>query len=112
MAAGKSGCHTERWKIGMNEQIYNGTTFLGYANEAAAKIRKISQMISGMESPEDGSLLGDVDYSIYIMIQMYLAPITGKEIGSDELNDMAVKIMSAEKDGIDDILKRYCGVPT
>lgn len=84
----------------MEEKIY-----LEYANEAAKKIREINQILSGTESPEDGSLLGDVDYCIYAMIQIYLAPIVGKEVFCDELNNMATEIMFAEKDEIDGIIK-------
>lgn len=92
----------------MKEQTYKGKTFLEYAYEAAGKIRKINQVISGTEIPEDGSLLDDIDTGIYIMIQMYLAPLVGKEIGSDELNNMSVEIMSAKKNEIGSIIEKYC----
>ena len=97
--------------IGMIDQAYNGKTFLECANEAAVKIGKIHEVISGGNAiPESGSLLGDVYYCIADMIEIYLASITGKETGSDELHDMIVEIMFAGKDEIDCIVKGYCGV--
>lgn len=90
------------------EGKYKNQTYLHYANKAAVKIREISQCICGTSMPEEGSLLGDVD-CLYIMIQMHLAPIVGKEIGSDEMNDLAVEIMSASKDEISGIINKYCG---
>lgn len=95
----------------MEEQTYKGQAFLEYANEAAGKIRKINQEISGTEIPEERSLLDDIDTYIYIMIQMYLAPLVGKEIGSDELNDFTTEIMYAEKNEIESIIERYCKIP-
>lgn len=91
----------------MTEQ-YNGQTYLEYANRAAVKIREISKLVCGTSMPEEGSLLEEVDYCLYIMIQMYLAPIVEKRIESDELNNMAVELMSAEKDEISSIIKKYC----
>lgn len=83
--------------------------FLEYANEATKQIRKINKLICGTEMPEDGCLLGDAEYSIFIMIQIFLAPIVGKEVGVDELNDMATEIMSADKEDIGDFIRKYCG---
>lgn len=43
----------------MKEQTYKGQTFLEYANEAAGKIRKAHQILSGGEPiPDEHSLLG------------------------------------------------------
>lgn len=94
----------------MKEKTYKGQTFLEYANEAAGKIREINQIISGTDIPEDDSLLGELDTCIYIMIQMYLAPVVRKEMGSDEMNNMTCKIMSAEKGEIESIIKEYCKI--
>lgn len=94
----------------MKEQTYEGQTFLEYANEAAGKIREINRIISGTELPEDDSLLGELDTCIYIMIQMYLAPVVRKEMGSDEMNNMAVEIMSVGKDEIGSVIKKYCKI--
>lgn len=94
----------------MKEQTYKGQTFLEYAVEAAGKIREINQIISGTELPEDDSLLGELDTCLYIMIQMYLAPVVRKEMGSDEMNNMAIEIMSAGKDEVSRIITKYCKV--
>lgn len=94
----------------MKEQTYEGQTFLEYANEAAGKIREINRIISGTDLPEDDSLLGELDTCIYIMIQMYLAPVVRKEMGSDEMNNMAVEIMSVGKDEIGSVIKEYCKI--
>lgn len=94
----------------MKGQTYKGKGFLEYANEAAGKIREINRMVSGTEIPEDDSLLGELDTCIYIMIQMYLEPVVRKEMGSDEMNNLAVEIMSAGKDGIESIIMEYCKI--
>lgn len=88
------------------EEQYKGQIFLEHANRAAIKIREINRLISGTESPEEGSLLGDIDYSIYIMIQMHFTHLLEKEISGDELNNMTTEIMFAEKDEIESIIGR------
>ena len=93
--------------IGMGNQIQ---TYLGYANGAAEKIREINRIFGGSGWPEEGSLLGDVFFGIAGMVQIYLSPITGKEVDSDELNDITTEIMFAEKEGIADIARKYCGL--
>lgn len=99
-------------KIKMMEQ-YNKQTilvFLEYANEATAKISEINRLVCGTEMTEEGSLLGAVDNNIYFMIETLLAPIVKMEIGDDDLNDMAIKIMHAQKDKIGMIIKEYCDI--
>lgn len=85
-------------------------TYLRYANGAAEKIREINRIFGGSGWPEEGSLLGDVFFGIAGMVQIYLSPITGKEVDSDELNDITTEIMFAEKEGIADIARKYCGL--
>lgn len=90
---------------------YKGQTYLEYANEAATKIREIYHIFGGYgdtSSPEEGTLLGDVYACIGEMILLYLAPITGKEMHSDELNNMTVEIMHIKKEVIRDFIKKYC----
>lgn len=84
--------------------------FLEYANEATTKIREIYHIFGGYgeSSPEEGTLLGDAYACIWEMISLYLAPITGKELDSDELSDMTVEIMHIDKEGIGDFIKKYC----
>lgn len=102
-------------KIGgfeMKEQTYKGQTFLEYANEAATKIREIYHIFGGYgdeSSPEDG-LLGKVYDCVAEMISLYLAPITGKELNSDELNDITCEMMYINKEEIGDFIKKYCKV--
>ena len=91
----------------MLEQKYDGKTYLEYAREAVEKIRKVSQVICGSDMPESGSLLGDANYCIYIKIQIVMTSIVVKEIGDDDLNDLATQIMYAEESEIDSILKEY-----
>lgn len=89
---------------------YNRQTiliFLEYANEATAKISEINRLICGVEMPEEESLLGAIDDNIYFMIETLLSPIVKMEIGDDDLNDMAIKIMHAQKDEIGEIIKGY-----
>lgn len=92
---------------------YTGQTvlaFLEYANEATAKIREINRLICGTEMPEDGSLLGAVYNNIYLMVEIFLAPIVKMEIGNDNLNNMAVELMHAKKDEIGEIMKECCNI--
>lgn len=110
MAVGKSDCHTERGIIGMNGQAYNEQAFLEYANEAASKIREIYHIFGGYgdeSSPEDG-LLGKVYDCVAEMISLYLAPITGKEVDSDDLNDITCEAMHMDKEEIGNFVKKYC----
>lgn len=93
----------------MEKQTQERTAFLGYANEAAKGIREAGRLISGVECPENGSLLCGVYYCIADMVQVYLAPIVGKEMHSDELNDITTEILFAEKDETDSIIRKYCG---
>lgn len=93
----------------MNEQIYNEIMFLENAIEAAKKIREIYHIFGGYgdeSSPEDG-LLGNVYDCVAEMISIYLAPITGKEIHSDDLNDLTVEIMRMDKEGIRSFIEKY-----
>ena len=90
-------------KFKMNEQ-----KFLEYANESGRKIREIMRLICGSECMDDG-LLCDVFYRIGGMLEIYLSSITGKEIGSDELAGMAVKIMYAGEDEIEELINKVCG---
>ena len=93
----------------MAEQ-YKGQAFLEKANEAVTKIKEIYLVFGGYKGscPEEGTLLGDVYACIGEMISLYLAPITGKELHSDDLNDMTVEIMNADKEGINDVMEKYC----
>lgn len=84
--------------------------FFENANEAATKIRDIYHIFGGYgdeSSPEDG-LLGKVYNCVAEMISVYIAPIIGKELNSDELNDITYKIMHMDKEGIGDFIKKYC----
>ena len=97
----------------MKEQTYKGQTFLEYANEAATKIREIYHIFGGYgntSSPEEGTLLGDVYARIWDMISLYLVSITGKDLYSDEINDMTRDILSAGKNEIENIIKEYSKV--
>lgn len=84
--------------------------FLENANEAASKIREIYHIFGGYgdeSSPEDG-LLGKVYDCVAEMISLYLAPITGKEVNSDDLNDITCEIMHMDKNKIGNFVKKYC----
>lgn len=97
----------------MKEQTYDGQAFLENANEAATKIREIYHIFGGYgdkSSPEEGTLLGDVYARIWDMVSLYLVSITGKDLYSDEINDMTRDILSAEKNEIENIIKEYCKV--
>lgn len=94
----------------MNEQIYNEIMFFENAIEAAMKMREIYHIFGGYgntSSPEEGTLLGDVYACVAEMISIYLAPITGKEIHSDELNDITCEIMRMDKEGIRSFIEKY-----
>lgn len=92
----------------MKEQ-YKGQAFLEYANEAAGKIRKAHQILSGGEPiPEDGSLLCDVYYGIADMIQEYLITIGLGIADDDDFINMAMEITFCEKYEIESIIKEYC----
>ncbi len=83
--------------------------FLENAVEAATKIREIYHIFGGYgneSSPEDG-LLGDVYECVADMISSYIAPVTGKELNSDELNNITCKIMHMDKEGIGDFIRKY-----
>lgn len=84
--------------------------FLENANEAASKIREIYHIFGGYggkSSPEDG-LLGKVYDCVAEMISIYLEPITGKELHSDELIDITCEIMRMNNEGIRDFIEKYC----
>lgn len=42
------------------------------------------------------------------MISIYLEPITGRELHSDDLNDITWEVMHMDKEGIGDFIKKYC----
>lgn len=85
-------------------------TFLENAVEAATKIRKTNEIISGNNNiPEYGTLLGDTYYCIADMIEAYLLAIGMKVIEEDEFNNMISMIMFAEEDGISDVIEGYRG---
>lgn len=93
----------------MKEQAYDGQAFLENANEAARKIREIYHIFGGygeQSSPETG-LLGDVYDCVAEMISVYLAPITGKELNSDELNNITCEMMYINREEIGDFIKKY-----
>lgn len=95
------------------KEQYKGQAFLENANEAAGKIREIYHIFGGYgdtSSPE-GGLLGDVYECVADMISLYLAPITGMELNSDELNDITCKVMNMNKEGIGNFIKKYCNIP-
>lgn len=95
-------------KFKMKKQNMN-RVFLENANEAARKIREIYHIFGGYgdtSSPE-GGLLGDVYECVADMISSYIAPITGNELNSDELNDITCEIMHMDKEGIGSFIKKY-----
>ena len=59
-------------------------------------------------SPEDG-LLGELYVRVWDMVSLYLAPITGKELNSDELNDITYEVMYMDKERIGGFIKKYGG---
>lgn len=84
--------------------------FLENANEAASKIREIYHIFGGYgdtSSPEDG-LLGKVYDCVAEMISIYLEPVTGRELHSDDLNDITWEIMHMDKDDIGNFINKYC----
>ncbi len=84
--------------------------FLENAVEAATKIRKTNEIISGNNNiPEEGTLLGDTYYCIADMIKSYLLAIGMKVIEEDQFNNMITIIMFAEKEEINDIVIEYRG---
>lgn len=81
----------------MAEQ-YKGQIFLENAVEAATKIRKVNEVISGNNNiPETGTLLGDTYYHIWDMIHSYLLAIGLKVVEEGQFNNMIALIMFAEK---------------
>lgn len=97
----------------MKKQTNNEKAFLENANEAATKIREIYHIFGGYgktSSPEEGTLLGDVYARIWDMVSLYLVSITGKDLYSDEINDMTRDILSAGKNEIENIIKEYCKI--
>lgn len=83
--------------------------FLENAVEAATKIREIYHIFGGYgdeSSPEDG-LLGKVYDCVAEMISIYLEPIIGKVLNSDELNDITCEIMHMDKGEIGNFIKKY-----
>ena len=93
------------------DERYKGQIFLEHANEAATKIRKTNEVISGNNNiPECGTLLGDTYYCIADMIESYLLAIGMKVVKEDEFNNMVVMIMFVEKEGIDNIIEEYRGI--
>lgn len=92
----------------MTEQV---RMFLENANEAATKIREIYHIFGGYgdeSSPEEGTLLGDVYACLGEMISIYLVPITGKELYSDDLSNTTCEIMHMDKEKIEYFIMKYC----
>lgn len=83
-------------------------TFLGYANEAARKIRQVNKLLCGAETTEEGSMLDEIDTCIYYMLQMHLSPIIGEEVNSDMMLDKATEIMYADEEKIKELEKQLC----
>lgn len=84
--------------------------FLENANEAATKIRDIYHIFGGYgeeSSPDDG-MLGAVYNYVAEMISIYLEPITGKELDSDDLTDITCEAMRINKEEIGDFIRKYC----
>ena len=93
--------------MGKTEQTQ---AFLENAVEAASKIRDIYHIFGGYgdeSSPEDG-LLGKVYDCVADMISIYLEPITGKELYSDDLTDITCEAMHINKEEIGDFIRKYC----
>lgn len=87
--------------------------FLENANEAATKIREIYHIFGGYgdeSSPDDG-LLGKVYDCVANMISIYLEPITGKELYSDDLTDITCEAMRINKEEIGDFIRKYYTLP-
>lgn len=80
--------------------------FLEHANEATRNIKEITKLLTG-DTDLSGGLLHDIYCCVCDMVQEYFAPIINKEIGNDEFNDIVTIIMHAEKDEINDIVKKY-----
>lgn len=83
-------------------------TFLGYANEAARKIRQVNKLLCGTETTEEGIMLDEIDTCIYYMLQMHLSPIIGEEVSSDMMLDKATEIMYADEEKIKELEKQLC----
>lgn len=84
--------------------------FLENALEAATKIRDIYHIFGGYgeeSSPDDG-LLGKVYDCVANMISIYLEPITGKELYSDDLNEITWEAMHVNKEEIGNFIRKYC----
>lgn len=84
--------------------------FLENALEAATKIRDIYHIFGGYgdeSSPDDG-LLGAVYNYVAEMISIYLEPITGRELHSDDLTDITCDAMHINKEEIGDFIRKYC----
>ena len=93
------------------EKTEYAQVFLENAIEAASKIREIYHIFGGYgetSSPEDG-LLGAVYECVADMISSYIAPITGEELNSDDLNNITCEIMHMDKEGIGSFIKKYGG---
>ena len=96
----------------MTEQ-YNEQEFLKNAIEAATKIREIYHIFGGYgktSTPEEGTLLGDVYARIWDMISLYLVSITGKDLHSDEINDLTWEVMYMDKKEIGNFVEKYCKI--
>ena len=96
----------------MTEQ-YNEQEFLKNAIEAATKIREIYHIFGGYgktSTPEEGTLLGDVYARIWDMISLYLVSITGKDLHSDEINDLTWEVMHMDKKEIGNFVEKYCKI--
>lgn len=52
-------------------------------------------------------MLGKVYDCVAEMISVYLEPVTGKELHSDDLNDITWEIMHMDKEEIRSFIKRY-----
>lgn len=82
-------------------------TYIAYAHEVSLKLNEINRLLTGTDCLDEGGLLGDAYYCIADMIKLCLVTIVGREMHSDELNDIAVEILSAESYKVKSILEKY-----
>lgn len=77
---------------------------LKYANKMFIKIKKTSKMLNGNTDADDG-VFGYIEECIFNIILICLSPVIGNNLTEDELNNLAVEIMYANKNELNCIIQ-------
>lgn len=74
-----------------------------YANKMFIKIKETSRILNGNTDADDG-VFGYIEDCIFNVILICIRPVVGNNLTEDELNNLAVEIMYANKNELNCII--------